>query len=101
MALVAEINDELSDVLTSKMRIVFYIGLLKQCTLSELREAMQASWSTINKLVPELYQEGLIEITEEKMTTGGMKKIVKLSKKGEAVFNKLLELNYLLNNSDE
>jgi len=96
-----KINDKLSDVLSTQMKILFYIGMLKQCILTELREATQSSWSTINKVIPELQQAGLIEIIEEKTSVGSIKKIVKLSKKGEAIFNELLELNALLNSLDK
>jgi len=43
----------------------------------------------------------LVEIIEEKTSVGSIKKIVKLRKKGEAIFNKLLELNDLLNSLDK
>ena len=101
MAMTVKISDKLFDVLSTQMKILFYVGLLKQCTLSELREATQASWSTINKIIPELYQAGLIEIIEEKTSVGSIKKVVRLSKKGEAIFNKLLELNDLLNSLEK
>ena len=100
IAMAIKINDKLFDVLSSQMKILFYIGVLRQCTLSELREATQASWSTINRIIPELQQAGLIEITEEKTSVGSIRKVVRLSKKGEAIFNKLLELNDLLNSLD-
>lgn len=94
------VNSELFDVLSTRMKVLFYIGLMGECTLSELREATQASWTTINKIIPELYRAGFIEITEEKTTRGSIKKVVKLSRKGNAVFNKLLELNDLLDSLD-
>ena len=101
MAMEIKINDKLFDVLSTQMKILFYIGILRQCTLTELREATKSSWSTINKTVPELHQLGLIEIIEEKTSVGSIKKVVRLSKKGEAVFNKLLELNDVLNKLDK
>jgi|GEM_PF-2110117 len=101
MSMEIKINGKLFDVLSTQMKILFYIGMLKQCTLTELREATQSSWSTINKVIPELQQAALVEIIEEKTSVGSIKKIVKLSKKGEAIFNKLLELNDLLNSLDK
>lgn len=101
MAMVIRINSKLFDVVTTKMKILFYIGIMGPCSLTELRDATQSSWTTIEKVIPELLQDALIEITEEKSSVGGIKKIVKLSKKGEVIFNKLLELNDLLNRLDK
>ena len=95
-----KVNSELFNVLSTRMKVLFYIGLMEKCSLSELREATKASWTTINKIIPELYRDGFIEITEVKTTRGSIKKVVKLSRKGSAVFNKLLELNDLLNSLD-
>ncbi|BBG27288.1 MarR family winged helix-turn-helix transcriptional regulator [Sulfuracidifex tepidarius] len=101
MAMEVRINDKLFDILSTQMKILFYIGDLKQCTLSELREVTKSSWSTINKIVPELQKDGLIEIVEEKTSVGSVKKIVRLTKKGSAIFDKIIELNNLLNSFDK
>lgn len=96
-----KINDELFDIISTNMKILLIIGLLKQCSMFELREASQVSWVTVYRVIPKLYQKGLIEINDGKSPVGGRKKIIKLTKKGEAIFKKLLELNEFLNSLNE
>ncbi|WP_062088643.1 hypothetical protein [Sulfolobus acidocaldarius] len=91
-----KINEQLFELLLTEMKFVLYVGLLKEPTLSELRDATRASWSTVHNIVPKLQGLGLIEVQEEKTRVKSVKKIAKLTDKGRMVFEKILELNQLL-----